>query len=207
MQYWNEVITERSWNKLQELKRMKLKFILIGGWACYLWTKAQKSKDIDIIVDLEELYKFKGMFSLRKNPRLKRYEAVVDGVDIDIYVPHYSKLALPVKFIIKESTMFEGFDVCKPEALLILKQQAEFARKNSEKGLKDRIDIMGLLIKTDFDFAKYLNIVKEFHLEHFRKRLIEIVSSFREYSYLNMSWQKLRKERQKILSNIKSASE
>lgn len=204
MQYWNEIITERSWNKLLELKRMKLSFILIGGWACYLWTKAHKSKDIDIIVDLEELYKLKEMFSLKKNSRLKKYEIVLEGVDVDIYVPYYSKLALPIEFITKESILLEGFKVCKPEALLILKQQAEIERKNSEKGLKDRIDIMDLLIKTDFNFNKYLTIIKNFNLGHFRTRLIEIVSSFREHTYLGLSLQELKKERQKILSNLKT---
>ena len=51
MQYWNNLITEKSWNILQELKiRKDFNFILIGGWAVYLFAKTHKSKDIDIIV-------------------------------------------------------------------------------------------------------------------------------------------------------------
>lgn len=45
MTYYNELITEKSWKKLQELKR-KYKFILIGGWAVYVYTKTLKSKDV-----------------------------------------------------------------------------------------------------------------------------------------------------------------
>ena len=56
MTYWHELITEKSWQLLQELKG-KFRFKLIGGWAVYLLTKAQKSKDIDIIVDIAELQK------------------------------------------------------------------------------------------------------------------------------------------------------
>ena len=49
MEYWNELITQKSWDVLQKLK--KINFVLIGGWASYLWTSSHKSKDIDIIVD------------------------------------------------------------------------------------------------------------------------------------------------------------
>ena len=43
MDYWHNLIVEKSWNVLQQLKG-KFDFILIGGWASYFWTKASKSK-------------------------------------------------------------------------------------------------------------------------------------------------------------------
>ena len=49
MQFWNEVLTEKSWNVLKDLNRERFDFILIGGWAVYLWARSHKSKDIDII--------------------------------------------------------------------------------------------------------------------------------------------------------------
>jgi hypothetical protein len=45
--YYNDLITQKSWQTLQVL-RGRLEFVLIGGWAVYLYTKALKSKDIDL---------------------------------------------------------------------------------------------------------------------------------------------------------------
>jgi len=58
MEFYHELITEKSFKILQDLKR-KFNFILIGGWAIYLYTKTLKSKDLDIILDYDELEKIK----------------------------------------------------------------------------------------------------------------------------------------------------
>ncbi len=57
-QFWNSLLTEKSWKILHELKK-GYSFIVIGGWAVYLLTRQQKSKDIDILVSILELAKFK----------------------------------------------------------------------------------------------------------------------------------------------------
>lgn len=204
MQYWNELVTSKSWEKLRELKAKKLEFVLIGGWACYLWAKSHKSKDIDILVDLTELARLKAEFSLKKNTRLKKYEFSMDDISVDVYVLFYSKFVLPVEYIAKNTVMVRGFRVPKPEILLLLKQQAELERKHSEKGLKDRIDIMDLLVKSDFDFESYLNIVKEFGLSEYWKRLVEIVNSFKEASYLGIGIQELKREKKRVLAALKA---
>ncbi len=54
MAYYHDLITEKSWRILQELKR-QYQFILIGGWAVYLHASALKSKDIDIIPRVPEV--------------------------------------------------------------------------------------------------------------------------------------------------------
>src|SRR3989344_4490106 len=96
-EYWNSLLTEKSWQILQDLRR-EYNFILIGGWAVYLFTKQQKSKDIDIVVGINELEKLKGG-GLGKNDNLKKYEIKKEEIDVDIYVEHYSKLAIPVEDI------------------------------------------------------------------------------------------------------------
>jgi len=53
-EFWHNLITEKSFHLLQEFKK-DFDFVLIGGWAVYLYTDSLKSKDIDIIVDLETL--------------------------------------------------------------------------------------------------------------------------------------------------------
>ena len=54
MNYYHNLVTQKSWTELTLLKR-RLNFVLIGGWAVYLYTQTLKSKDIDIIVDFTEL--------------------------------------------------------------------------------------------------------------------------------------------------------
>ena len=132
-EFWNELVTQASWERLQELSK-EIDFVLIGGWAAYLWTGKHKSKDIDIIVDYETLAKLQQNYRLEKNERLHKYEIKLEKFDIDIYVPFFSELTLPVNDIMKDhTTKVQNIKTIKPEALLILKQGAEIARRNSVK--------------------------------------------------------------------------
>jgi len=201
MEFWNSELTEKSWKLLQEINK-KYKFIVIGGWATYLWIKQQKSKDIDIVVEIEELQKLKNEF-LIKNDRLKKYEIKFGDVDIDIYVSHYSQLAIPAEDIKKYSTKLDGFNVISPEALLILKQGAEINRKNSIKGEKDQIDIISLLFFSDPDYSKYFSMLKKYSLENYRERLIIILKNFKDYNSLHLTPRAFKLKKDKILKELK----
>ena len=50
MEFWNSALTEKSWKVLLQLKEKNFDFVVIGGWAAYLWTSLHKSKDVDIAV-------------------------------------------------------------------------------------------------------------------------------------------------------------
>ena len=202
MEFWNSLLTEKSWNLLQEIKG-KFDFILIGGWASYLWTKTHKSKDIDIIIDLKTLYKIKNEYKLIKNDRLKKYEIKFGEIDVDIYVPYYSKLSLPIEGLKNYFTVVEGFKVVTPEILLILKQGAELDRGNSVKGQKDRIDIMYLLFYSDIDFKKYNEILKRYNLDYL-KELKRIITAFKDVNHLNVNVKEFKKRKNKLLEEIKS---
>lgn len=204
MEYWNAIITEKSWNVLQKIRR-ETDFVLIGGWAAYLWTKAHKSKDIDIVIGYKELDKLKSNYRLNKNDNLKKYEIKIDDIDIDIYLPFYSKLPM-IKSLEKYTAKVEGFKVVKPEALLVLKQAAEIARGNTEKGMKDRIDIMDLLVKCQMDFSEYKKILEMEKLIDFRKRLIEVITKFSDVKYLNLNPRQFKLKRQELIEKIKRAS-
>ncbi len=199
MEYWNDLIVERSWKILQQLKG-KFKFTLIGGWANYLWTKKFKSKDIDIIVDFDTLDKIKKEYDLRKNENLKKYEIKINEVDIDIYVVFYSNLAMPLDQV--RISIIEGFSVAKIEDLLILKQGAEIDRKESEKGEKDRLDILSLLFYCDINFKDYYRILKKIKKEDFYSSLIRIIKDFKEFKYLNMTPRNLKLKKKEILEKL-----
>ncbi|MEW6295054.1 MAG: hypothetical protein AB1467_02020 [Candidatus Diapherotrites archaeon] len=202
MDYWNSLLTEKSWLVLQELKD-KFDFLLIGGWAVFLWVNAHKSKDIDLVVEIEELQKIKGLYELKKNDRLRKYEFFVEEIDVDVYLPFYSKLALPVEELKKFTAKIQGFKVVRPEILLILKQGAEIERMHSEKGLKDRIDLMDLMLSGQIDFKKYSELLEKYSLVEYKKRLIEIVNGFRELNYLNLNVREFKKKKLELLEKIK----
>ena len=108
--FWNSLLTEKSWNILIRISKEPFKFIIIGGWATYLWTKQHKSKDIDIALkDIKEIDYLKNNYNLKKNDNLKKYEIVFDNIDLDIYVPYFSKLSIPIEDLNEFSTKIEVF--------------------------------------------------------------------------------------------------
>lgn len=141
MPYYHDIITSQSWQELMRLKKL-IPFVLIGGWATYLYTRALKSKDIDIAVDYPALAVIKDAYDVRKNDRLRKYEAVKGPVAIDIYLPHYSRLGIPVEEIMKRSRLIEGFSVVDSDLLVALKIVTLSERGRTAKGRKDFLDLI-----------------------------------------------------------------
>lgn len=202
MQYYHNLITEKSFKILQTLKK-ELKFTLIGGWAVYFFTNALKSKDIDIIVDYKELEKLKLKYQVFKNERLKKYEIKMENIDIDIYLPYFSNPGLPPENILQYTIKKEGFSIPIPEILLILKQTAYAERQFSVKGEKDKIDLISLISLSDFDFKKYQEMLKEFQKEHFIEQLKELLASTSDVNELDLNRYKFAKLKKKVLAALK----
>jgi len=187
VEFWHDVLIEKSWAVLLELRK-RYEFILLGGWAVYLYTKALKSKDIDIIVDYNTLGLMGRELPLKKNERLRKYELLISDVEVEVYVPYFSNLGIPVEDVAANIRVLEGFKVPTPEVLLILKQAAEVERAGSVKGLKDRIDILALLIYSEIDFNTYLSLVKKYSLSSYRERLKNLVETAdREFKELGIT--------------------
>lgn len=205
-EFWNSAVTEKSFNLLTELKKMPFEFVVIGGWAAYLWTKAHKSRDIDILLkNFEDMRYLKEHYALKKNDNLKKYEIKMDEIDIDIYVPFYSRLALPVEDCLKHTAQIDGIEVVSPEVLLVLKQGAELERKDSVKGEKDRIDVVSLIVYSPVDFRKYFALLKSNRLENYSQRLKEIIVSFKDIEYIGLNPREFKLKKQDILEKLKKA--
>ncbi|OGG07753.1 hypothetical protein A2872_02205 [Candidatus Gottesmanbacteria bacterium RIFCSPHIGHO2_01_FULL_42_12] len=186
--FYNDLVTQKSFLTLQNL-RGKLGFILIGGWAVYLYTKALKSKDIDIIINFDQLEKLKQDFEIIKNDRLKKYEARKEEVQIDIYLPYYSNIRIPVEKI-TDFTKIETFTVPSVEMLLILKQLAYEERGLSPKGQKDKLDILSLLYFGNFDTVKYQKLVKKLNLRLNVGKIIQETIKIPELGVNEYQWSK-----------------
>lgn len=144
MDYYRDSVTQKSWELLMSLQR-RFRFVLIGGWAVWLYTKQLKSKDIDVVVELSELEKLKKTYDISKNGRLRKYEFREGEVDVDVYSPYYSHLGIPAEEVVADARVLEGFRVPSRELLFMLKVVAWHSRRLGAKGRKDLIDIVSLL--------------------------------------------------------------
>lgn len=203
--FWNTSITEASWQGLLKL-RMEIDFVLIGGWATYLYTNLQKSKDIDIIIDYLTLRLLESEYTLSKNDRLAKYEIKLELYDIDIYLPGYSKLTIPPKDIMsKYRSSLLGFSVPIPEVLMALKLGAADARLKSQKGEKDTIDIVGLLFNSGIDLKKLKGLLAEYNLQDYSEFLRSILADFDkgDIHYLNLNENSFAKLKRKYLGELR----
>jgi len=202
MTFYHSLITEKSWEVLRDF-RQRFNFILIGGWAVFLYTHSLKSKDIDVICSYEELQQWREKYELSKNGRLKKYEIKIGGIDIDIYLPYYSQFPLPIKVIEKHTKKREGFIVPRIEILLILKQGAYQARRGSSKGEKDKIDILSLLLSQEMDLDFYLELIKEYHLSEYSRQLILLLKNTKEISSLHQNVHQFSRFKKQVLKKLK----
>jgi len=199
--FYQQFITDKSFLILKQLKK-DFDFVLIGGWAVYFYTKSLKSKDIDIIVDFSQLQKIKQNFSIEKNERLRKYQVKLEEIDIDIYLPFYSSLGLPVEEVVKQTVILSGFTLPKKEALLITKLNAYQNRKGSIKGQKDLIDILSLVLLEDFDFRYLLNLIKRYQLKNYWLTVKKIIKETMEVPELSLNRHFWGRKKRRLLDKI-----
>ncbi|MDI6884441.1 MAG: hypothetical protein QMD00_04895 [Hadesarchaea archaeon] len=186
---WPEHITSKSWRVLNELAA-RVDPVLIGGWAVHLWTGALKSADVDLFVTDENMWKIGAR--VKKHPKLKKYHALIDDVDIDIYTPSVCGLAISAgeAFEKRWYALVRGFNVLLPEPLLVLKCEAARARWAGRKGFKDRCDVLSLLRFERLDLKMLGKLLLRYKELGIAKTLREIVQkSVEEYRVLGLdSW-------------------
>lgn len=169
--FYHGAITDRSWSVLLELSR-QIPFVLIGGWAAWVYTQGDKSHDVDIVVDYATLGVLRQRYVVNKNDRLAKYEIPGDGFDVDIYVEHWSHtLAVAPEVILASAVERGGFRVPPAETLLALKLLAWQARSTSVKGEKDLHDVRGLIPLCDVD--EWRRVMRESVLPRHRSTVRE----------------------------------
>ena len=199
-QFWHSDITEKSFQALIKLNK-EFDFVLIGGWAVYLWSKKMKSKDIDIAIDYAELGKIKEKYQLNKNPRLRKYEINLKEFDVDIYLPHYSEIGFPLEKLKDNIQNIEGFKTPKIEILLFLKLFAFSERKNSIKGEKDKVDIISLPDSVEIDWGKFTRLCQKYN-KNLIGSLKEILRDTRRVKELGIGDQRMLKLRKSVLKEL-----
>ena len=203
MEFWNSDITNESWKELLVLST-KYNFILIDGWAIYLYTKLQKSRDIDMVVDYDQIKLLSVDFEMRKNPSRYRYEIKFQKFDIDVYTPFYSKLTVPPEDLINNYTLIENIRVPRVEELLILKLGAFDDRMNSIKGQKDRLDITGLAFYSNIDYSRLKKLLNKYKRPFYIDLYVNAIAHIekRLLPFLNLNESTYAKVKKKTLEKI-----
>lgn len=201
MQYYHDIITEKSFIFLTELAK-KFDFALIGGWAVFTYTRALKSKDIDLIIDYAELGKMREEYAVVKNDRLKKYEIKTGEFDVDIYLPHYSALGIPAEAVIENAVIKEGFRVPPLEMLFLLKLYAWREREGTSKGEKDKIDIFSMALLPEFDWKNYRKLMHTFHLGALHEKFIQLLKRTAAVPELAVNHNAMAKHKKHILSSL-----
>lgn len=128
--------------------------ILIGGWATHLRVGGEISHDIDLIVTPSSRYLLDVVVeNLTDNSvhRARKFRGEVEGVHLDIYLPHDSQLGARLKLKVEALAEHVDADIAPPwllltmEAHFVTKLAALFDRFRSEKGIKDAREILALL--------------------------------------------------------------
>lgn len=195
---WRDELIERSWQVLSDLRSFA-DFVVIGGWGVYFWARKLKSRDIDLYIDQENFYKLQfelqqRSFALKRNVRLRKFEAVVGDVEVDIYTPFMCNLVIPCSNVFSKGlySVIEGFNVAVPEVLLLLKAQAARQRWHSEKGVKDRADIISLLQFVDIKADILKQTLDKYDKQRTLLKVIKdvIMKSRIEYRFLGLRYER-----------------
>lgn len=141
--------------------------VLIGGWATYLRTKTAKSHDIDVIVDHTTLSRLRSKYQLSPSRHVsgKKFETVVDGVEVDVYPVYQSRLGrrlrVPVEALVKHTERIGRARVLSSEAQFVAKMAALLDRPDSLPGEKDRQEMWALARSDEpLDFGIVAGILK-----------------------------------------------
>jgi hypothetical protein len=201
MSYYHNLVTDKSFNLLKRLRK-RYDFILIGGWAVFLYTQALKSKDIDLVLEYDELEKLRESYEVSKNTRLKKYEARSAEVEIDIYVPFYSNPGIPAEDLKNFEISLEGFKTVEKEILSILKLKALREREGTVKGRKDLVDLISLFGLPDFDWIRYKKVLTENNLSGYSRFLKKSVSKITEIEELDLNVYKMSRLKKRVLAKV-----
>lgn len=185
MDYYHSLVTQKSFEELISLQKL-IPFVLIGGWAVYFYTKALKSKDIDIIIDYPVLSSFNKQYRVSKNERLKKYQAIKDEVEIDIYLPYFSVLGIPVEDLIKHTQFVEGFTVLSKNYLFVLKIYTLAQRGRTPKGRKDFLDLISLY-QEGINLEEIAQIISQYKLTKEKNIFNEFLSETTSIVELNIN--------------------
>lgn len=129
--------------------------ILIGGWATFEMVGGDISKDIDLIIGSPEVRAKVEQcvtdLSKSNHHQGRKWSGLVDGVHVDIYLPHESQLGEELRLKVEVLAQHAkpatrgAWELLNIEAHTLTKMAALLDRPDSQKGAKDADEPLRLL--------------------------------------------------------------
>jgi hypothetical protein len=142
---------------VDELRALNVEYshglIAIGGVAVYLHAVkdgrgafAEFTHDVDFYLSQEHLGSLRDREEVTPNPKLHKQQMMRQSIEMDIYVEHQHRLAIPHEEVDRYSSIIDGIRVAAKEHLLVLKLDAAIDRYGSGKGMKDQKDLVNIVL-------------------------------------------------------------
>ena len=98
-----------------------------------------------------------------------------------------------------------GFLMPGPEALMVLKLGAYLDRKNSMKGAKDGVDILGLLFYSDINMDRLRQIFEKYGFGDYGRELLSVLNTYklRDLGFLKLNEKSFSGLKKKFAEEIK----
>ena len=169
-----------------EIRRLNEAFpkglIAIGGVAVYLHVvhdgrgnSAETTHDIDVYLSKEHLGALRDRDEL---PTLHKLQLIRNGIEINVYLEHRHRLAIPYADIERYSTILDGVRIASREHLLALKTDATIDRFGSGKGTKDARDLVNLVASLDNPRSELLRTTMNPERRAFLRNLAKRIEPF-----------------------------
>jgi len=141
-----------AWEHIEALAaRISAEFpdaVFIGGVAVYYHAQhlgpafAETSHDADFCLSIAGKAEMRDRYEMVRNERLGKDSLILEGEDLDVYVEHQNRLAVPYAAIRGYAQEIKGVRVAALEHLLALKLDAAIDRQGTAKGDKDLRDLI-----------------------------------------------------------------
>lgn len=128
--------------------------VIIGGLATYLHVQRrpraalplEATHDVDATISAVASSSLRDRYEFTENPRLHKVQVRVEGIDVDLYPQHISRLRFAYVDLAPYAQRYRGLKIAAIPHILLLKLDAIEDRGSSGKGAKDRRDAAKLLV-------------------------------------------------------------
>ena len=200
--FYRDDQTKAAQSVLARLQKIVPEAVILGGWAVFLYTHGQRSTDVDIAVDFPSFGRLQQDFGslITKNNNLRKYELILDRVEIDILVVHFSNAGIPIEALIEPTRSLSGFRVMSPEGLLAMKLCAWIDRTGRPKGDKDEADVLSLLSVIPMDWGHYREILTKAEAKY-RKLLPGVIARVVSSAEVRQNWRFMKVNGKAVVTN------
>lgn len=187
--------------------------IFIWGVATYMYSlkydfQLEISHDADFMVNAKDMFDLEELYGpSNPNKRLGKSEFLINDIEYDVYVENQNKLIFDYDKIKEYSIIVEDLVRCPAiEHLIALKMEAYIDRCNSEKGMKDKRDLIKLMYFCAIEYEENPKYLKDIALNIYKDKNFKfgiILENLKKIQNDNKAFLNITKNNSKNASTLK----